>query len=146
MISGVKAMKSLIKKNQAIILYLVFGVLTTVVNIGVFDLFNTYTNWNYQISNGIAWVASVLVAFFTNKVWVFSSGYTTWRAFWRELGSFFFFRLLTYFMDVAIMWVGISLMDQNELLVKIVDNVIVVVVNYIFSKLIIFRQRGIKKN
>ena len=42
-------MKDLIKKNQAIILYLVFGVLTTVVNIGVFAFFETYTNWNYQI-------------------------------------------------------------------------------------------------
>lgn len=138
-------MKDLIKKNQAIILYLVFGVLTTVVNIGVFAFFETYTNWNYQIGTVIAWIASVLVAFFTNKVWVFSSGYTTWRAFWRELGSFFFFRLLTYFMEVIIMWVGVSLMKDNAILVKVADNVIVVIVNYVFSKLIIFKQHETKK-
>lgn len=139
-------MKDLIKKNQAIILYLVFGVLTTVVNIGVFAFFETYTNWNYQIGTAIAWIASVLVAFFTNKVWVFSSGYTTWRAFWRELGSFIFFRLLTYFMEVIIMWVGVSLMKDNAILVKVADNVIVVIVNYVFSKLIIFKQHETKKD
>lgn len=139
-------MKALIKKNQAVILYLMFGALTTAVNIGTFTIIEFTTDWNYQIGTAIAWVLSVLVAFFTNKVWVFSSHYTTWYAFWRELGSFFFFRLLSYFMEVVIMWVGVSLLHQNEILTKLVDNIVVVIVNYVFSKLIIFKQTQIKKD
>ncbi|WP_412988361.1 GtrA family protein [Pediococcus siamensis] len=136
-------MKDLIQKNKAVILYLVFGALTTAVNLLTFTFFDLFTNWNYQIGTAIAWAISVLVAFFTNKVWVFSSHYTTWAAFWRELGSFFFFRLLSYFMEVIIMWVGVSLLNQNAILVKLIDNVVVVIVNYIFSKLIIFRHKKI---
>ncbi|AMV61275.1 Teichoic acid glycosylation protein [Pediococcus damnosus] len=139
-------MKAFIEKYKSIILYLVFGALTTAVNIGVFTFLDLYMHWNYQVGTAIAWIASVLVAFFTNKVWVFSSNYSTWRAFWRELGSFFFFRLLTYFMEVVIMWVGVSLLRENAILMKLVDNIVVVIVNYVFSKWIIFRKQGTKKD
>jgi putative flippase GtrA len=57
------------------------------------------------------------------------------------MSSFFFFRLLSLVMELVIMWIGVSLLKQNAIVVKIVDNVVVIVANYVFSKVFIFRKR-----
>lgn len=129
----------LFKKYQSLIAYAFFGGVTTLVNIGVFAGLD-WLGWNYQVANVIAWFLSVLVAYLTNKVWVFSSHYTTVKAFIIEISQFFFFRVLTLVIDVVIMYVGISLLDDNSILVKIIDNVIVIIVNYVFSKWYIFKK------
>jgi putative flippase GtrA len=56
------------------------------------------------------------------------------------MSSFFFFRLLSLVMELVIMWIGVSLLKQNAIVVKIVDNVVVIVANYVFSKVFIFRK------
>lgn len=124
---------------HAVIAYLFFGVLTTLVNIGSFALFNVYLHWQYQIANVVAWIITVLLAYFTNKVWVFNSKYTTTKALVIELFHFIVFRLLTLLLEIIIMYVGISLLRQDTVLVKIIDNVIVVIANYLFSKWFIFK-------
>ena len=95
---------------------------------------------NYQIANVLAWLASVIFAFITNKLWVFNSKSMAWRPFLWETLTFFFFRLLSLAVDQFIMFVGISLLSGNPLIVKIIDNVIVVILNYFFSKWIIFKK------
>lgn len=128
----------LFKKYESVISYLFFGGLTTLINIVVFDLFNA--SLHYQIANVIAWFASVLFAFITNKLWVFHSKSMNWRTFLWETLSFFGFRLLSLVVDQGIMWIGISLLSGNPLLVKIIDQFVIVVINYFFSKWFIFRK------
>lgn len=131
--------KALWLKYKSIIAYLFFGGVTTVINIGSFGLMASIWHWNYQFATVIAWVITVLVAYLTNKVWVFNSHYTTIAAFFKELGSFFFFRLLTLILELIIMYIGVSLLKGNLIVVKIIDNVIVIIANYLFSKWYIFK-------
>lgn len=131
--------KQLWARYHAPLLYLFFGGLTTIINYAVFYICNTPFNMYYQLANFIAWFVSVVFAFLTNKVWVFGSHYTTVAAFCREAISFFFYRGLSYFLDAGIMYVGVSLLAQNANLTKLADQVIIVVLNYFFSKFLIFK-------
>ena len=121
--------------------YLIFGVLTTLINIGVFQLCNSTLGWNWQAANIAAWILAVLFAFLTNKLYVFKS--KSWQAavLWRELVEFTGARLLSLGVDYACLWLLIEVCRWNGLLSKIVDNVLVVIINYVFSKLIIFRKK-----
>lgn len=130
--------RNLFKRYQSVISYVFFGVLTTLINIVVFDWLRLYMY--YQVANVIAWFASVLFAFITNKAWVFDSKSLKLGVVVREAISFFIFRGFSLLIDMLIMWVGISLMNGNPLLVKIIDNVVVVILNYFFSKWFIFRK------
>ncbi|AST84071.1 GtrA family protein [Latilactobacillus sakei] len=130
----IKTIQNLIHKYWEQLMYLVFGVLTTAVNMVVFYLLDQYTGMYYLLSNTIAWFLSVLFAFFTNKTWVFQSKYTTFRDFSHEIASFFFFRGISYIMDTAIMFVGISMLHGPNMVVKIIDQFVIILANYIFSK------------
>lgn len=121
--------------------YLVFGVLTTLINIGVFQLFNGVLRWSWQAANIVAWVLAVLFAFVTNKLFVFRSRSWESRILWRELTEFTGARLLSLGVDYACLWLLIDVCRWDPLLSKIVDNVFVVAINYVFSKLIIFRKK-----
>lgn len=130
-------------KYKHLIAYAFWGVVTTVINIGVFQFLSSGVHMNYQVANVIAWFLSVLVAFFTNKVWVFESHYTTVKAFMIEFVKFYFYRALTLLIDVTFMYVGVTLLKFNapieQLIVKTLDNVVVIVANYVFSRWLIFR-------
>ncbi|MEK1965273.1 GtrA family protein [Latilactobacillus sakei] len=130
----IKTIQNLIHRYWEQLMYLVFGVLTTAVNMVVFYLLDQYTGMYYLLSNTIAWFLSVLFAFFTNKTWVFQSKYTTFRDFSREIASFFFFRGISYIMDTAIMFIGISMLHGPNMVVKIIDQFVIILANYIFSK------------
>lgn len=136
-------MTELWNKYKSVIAYLFWGVVTTIVNIGVFQWLSSGIHWNYQLANIIAWFVSVLVAYLTNKVWVFGSHYTTFRAFIVEFIKFYFYRALTLLIDIVFMYVGVTLLGFDsaiqQLVAKILDNVVVVIANYIFSKWLIFK-------
>ena len=125
--------------NKAVISYLFWGVVTTILNIGIFMLI-VKIGVNYQVGNILGWLAAVTVSYFTNKVWVFYSRYMELKNTLKEMGRFFFYRIVTLIMDLVITFVGISLLGINSFIVKIIDNVVVVVCNYIFSKLLIFKK------
>lgn len=127
--------------SPEMILYLVFGVLTTVINIAVFEFCYSALSWPWQIANALAWVLAVAFAFITNKVWVFRSRSFQANVFWRELIGFVAARLLSLGVDYACMWFFIDMLAWNSLLSKVVDNVIVVAINYVLSKLVIFRKK-----
>lgn len=137
-------MTELWNKYKSIIAYLFWGVVTTIVNIGVFQWLSSGIHWNYEVATVIAWFVSVLVAYLTNKVWVFGSHYTTFRAFIVEFIKFYFYRALTLLIDIVFMYVGVTLLGFDsaiqQLVVKILDNVVVVIANYIFSKWLIFKS------
>ena len=122
--------------DKEIIMYLIFGVLTTLVNIIVFyitsDLFMIAT----IPSNIIAWILSVLFAYVTNRRFVFSSK----GDIKKELLSFFSVRLLSLVIDTIIVYIGIDVLIFDPLVVKIASNIVVVIANYIFSKFLVFKK------
>lgn len=123
------------------ILYLIFGGLTTAVNIAVYYLLFNWLSLENVPSTVIAWVASVLFAFVTNKNFVFESKEKGFKNIFRQITAFFGCRLLTGVMDVAIMWVAVDLLEWNSLVWKIISNVLVIVLNYFASKLLIFKKK-----
>lgn len=131
--------KELIKKYKEIIMYLIFGVLTTLVNIVSFYIMDK-CNINLYVNNTIAWILSVLFAYITNKLFVFESKSLEPKVVIKEGLSFFGFRLISYFMDMLCIFIMVDIFSINKMISKIVGNVIVIIANYIFSKLFIFKK------
>lgn len=133
--------KKLYEKYKDIILYGFFGGLTTIVNIVVYWLFAVPFNCSTAVSNAVAWLIAVIFAFVTNKLYVFNSKSTELSLVLKELFSFIAFRVLSGVIDMAIMVTFIDYLGCNKLLIKILSNIIVIIINYVASKLVIFRKR-----
>lgn len=131
----------MMKKYKELITYGIFGVLTTVINIVVYTVSYNRLGISNVTSNVIAWILSVLFAYVTNKIWVFESKSTEWKVLFREMTSFFGCRLATGVLDLGIMYVTVDVMALNSTLMKCVSNVFVIIANYVFSKLIIFKKK-----
>lgn len=131
--------KQLLQKYAMFIRYVVIGVLTTVVNIVVFFVFK-HLGVNYLVANTIAWFVSVVFAFFTNKRIVFQSKSKNAAAF-AEMALFFILRAVSLILDDGLMYLGISVMMLNTGVVKIAVQIIVIITNYIFSKLIFIHPK-----
>lgn len=127
-------------KYSEFLWYGFFGVLTTLINIISFALLDK-TGLNVYISNLIAWFLSVLFAFITNKLFVFNSKDFTFKVFFKELVSFFFFRIVSLGIDMVGMFVFLEVIKLNKMISKIIANVIVIIANYVFSKLFIFKKK-----
>lgn len=127
----------LLRQYREIIAYLIFGVLTTLVNIVVYFVTSNLLGINYLISNFLAWFISVLFAYITNRAYVFES---TSSQFIKEAIKFFGSRLTTGVIDMGLMWLLVSFAPINDILIKILVNIIVIVLNYIFSKLFVFKE------
>lgn len=123
------------------ILYLIFGILTTAINIVVFDRCYSALLWPWQSANAFAWILSVLFAFITNKLFVFESKSFAAKIFWKEFFEFFAARLFSLGVDMLCMWLLLDIAHWNGLPAKIADNIIVIAINYVLSKLVIFRKK-----
>ena len=132
---------TLFAKYKQTILYLIFGVLTTIVNILTYAFCTRNLNIEFLISNWIAWIVAVLFAYITNKFFVFESKKINIKFLIKELSSFVSCRLLSGIIEMILMYTMISLMSLNDFIVKIITNVVVVILNFIFSKLIIFKNK-----
>lgn len=128
-------------KVKEILWYGFFGVLTTIINIISFALLDK-VGLNIYIDNFIAWILSVLFAFITNKFFVFSSGFSSVSAFFKEMFSFFLFRALSLGIDMGGLFVLLNLFKFKKVVAKIVVNIIVIIVNYVFSKLFVFKKKS----
>ena len=128
------------KKYKDVIPYAVFGVLTTVVNIIVYWMMAHVFHAGVMPATIIAWIAAVLFAYITNRKWVFHSEAHTPREIFREIVSFFSCRLATGFVDWLCMFVFVDVFHMNDVLIKGGANVLVIILNYVASKLIIFRH------
>lgn len=137
-----KKIRELLKKYRELISYLVFGVLTTLVNYVSYLLFAPLFLSTTTIPTAIAWVLSVIFAYVTNRIFVFRSEAKGAAALLREILSFFGARLLSGVLDLGIMWVFADKLGLNDKLVKLASNVFVVIFNYVASKLVIFRKGG----
>lgn len=152
--------------TKEIITYIFFGVLTTVVNLATFYVFKKLfisIGWDgvfnaiipedsailklfsggsdYLDANAIAWVVGVVFAFVTNKLWVFES--KSWKpsVAGKEFTGFLGARVFSFVVETLMMFVMVSLLTWNEFVSKIIVGVVVVIINYVFSKLLIFKKK-----
>lgn len=138
-------MMDLFRKYRSLVFYAVFGVFTTLVNMGAYWLcFNVLGIPNVP-STIVAWFLAVSFAFITNKLWVFDSKSFDAKTLKHEIPTFFGARIATGLLDVLIMYLAVDVMHWNSMVWKMISNVIVIVLNYIASKLVIFRKNGEKE-
>lgn len=124
--------------------YLVFGVLAMIVNFISYYIFAKLLNLDEVISSGLSWFFSVLFAYITNKLFVFESKTDTLKAFLIEMTSFFLARIISGALcDVGTFALMVKVFYINDIFSKIVTQVMVVIVNYLFSKLIIFKKKKV---
>ena len=127
-------------KYKEFILYIVFGILTTVVSISSYYVCSEILNIHYLVSNIISWVLAVIFAYFTNRVWVFESKSKNTSDILKEMLTFVNCRLLSGVIDMATMFVLVGAIHINDMYAKVFTQFIVVVLNYVFSKLIVFKK------
>ncbi len=137
-----KKIKEFLKKNREIIVYLIVGVLTTIVSfVSYYLCTKTFLNPNdglqLQAANIISWVCAVTFAYFTNRVFVFRSKNENRL---HEAFLFYSSRIITLLMDMGIMWFMVTLCGCNDLIAKIVVQVVVIIGNYVISKFFVFKS------
>jgi putative flippase GtrA len=141
-----KPLQELYHKYEDLMLYLVFGVLTTIVSFGsqflVALILGTDTYFATSVATTFSWICSVTFAFFTNKAYVFKSVTNTRKAFLTEMLSFYGARLLSWFLELAIMNVFATKLGYNYWAVKIAAQIFIMLANYLLSKLVIFKNRA----
>lgn len=135
--------KILYIKHKELIRYLIVGVLTTIVSLGIYyscvlTVLNPHIAWQLQMANIISWIAAVTFAYFTSRKFVFKSLRKDWM---NEAVAFYTARIATLLMDMAIMLVFVTLFHWNDKIVKLLVQVMVTVVNYILSKMLVFREK-----
>ena len=135
-----KLLRSKFLKYRFIIFYGIFGVLTTIINVVTYGVLYNVLNITNVISTIIAWVVAVLFAFVTNKIWVFESKTFERKLFILELQKFFGCRIATGLLDVGIMFIGVDILNGPAILLKLFANILVIVLNYIMSKFIVFKK------
>lgn len=139
----IKKIINIYKNKKEIINYLIFGVLTTIISLLTYYLLTAFLldakkELELQIANIISWIISVLFAYITNRKYVFESKNKNKL---KEIRNFFTSRLLTLFEDMIIMYLGVSILKINDKFIKILSQIIVIVSNYILSKLFVFRKQ-----
>lgn len=131
---------TLYKKNEEILNYLIFGVLTTIVSIASYGIFTNFFNISILTSNVLSWILSVLFAFVTNKFFVFKSKNNSFKSSILECFKFYASRLFSLGVESLILYVGATIFKINDMIVKIFAQVIVIVLNYILSKILVFKK------
>lgn len=136
-------MKQLINKliNKETITYIIFGVLTTVVNYAVYYLFYRFTSIDPIVYNVVAWIAAVVFAFVTNKLFVFESKSFAPEVLLSEFVTFIGARLLSLLFETGFLALTVKVFLMNELVAKVIEAVFVVIFNYFASKFLIFRKK-----
>lgn len=135
--------------SKEVVSYLFFGVMTTVVNFVIFGLCNG--RMNVLVANAIAWVGAVIFAFVTNKLFVFDSKSWKGSVLLKEIPTFAGARLLTLGLEelgllVMIEWLHLDEVltlpfISGEMIIKIIISIVVVILNYVFSKILIFKKK-----
>ena len=137
-----KKILNLYKKYKEIINYLIVGVLTTVIGLGVYYIcvltfLNPNNSIQLQVANIISWIIAVIFAYFTNRKFVFESKNTNKI---KEATKFVSSRITTLLLDMFVMWLGVTILHFNDKFIKLVSQVLITIGNYILSKLFVFKK------
>ncbi len=132
------------EKIGEIVRYLIVGVLTTIISLIVYyglvyTILNPENGIELQIANVVSWVISVIFAYVTNRIFVFKSKEEKKL---KEISKFFGSRIVTLLMDMAIMFVGVTILRGNDKIFKLVSQVVVIISNYVLSKLFVFQKKA----
>lgn len=138
-----KKIKELYYKYEEIISYLIVGGLTTVVSLAtyyllVYTILNPKEAVELQIANIISWIASVTFAYFTNRKYVFK---TKEKISFEEGINFYLSRVSTLLLDMLMMYIFVSVLKFDDKVIKLIVQVIVIVLNYVLSKFIVFKKK-----
>lgn len=143
-----KKLQPFYTKNKEMLLYLFFGVLTTVVSFimaglskALLEVFTDNAKIVTTVSTVFSWICAVAFAYVTNRIWVFESQARGKKAIFSEAVSFYGGRLFTLFVELGMMFVGNALLGFNYWATKVVANIVVIILNYVISKLIVFKKK-----
>ena len=139
----VKLVLGLYKKYKELVHYLIVGVLTTLVSwityyVCVEWIFNPSVSWQLQSAVILRWLSGVIFAYFTNRKYVFESKEENKL---KEASKFVVSRIATLLMDMIIMWLGVTILHRNDKIMKLISQVVVIVANYLFSKIFVFKKK-----
>lgn len=136
------------KKNKEVLMYLFFGVLTTAVSFVTAGIAKTLLESAgcgkgvvSTVSTVISWICAVTFAYVTNRIWVFSSQAKGAKAITAEAASFYGGRIFTLLVEMFMMWLGYKVIGMGYWVTKIIANVVVLILNYVISKLLVFRKK-----
>ena len=136
---GIRIFEPFYRKNKEMLLYLFFGFLSFVMSISTYALFNKVFNINELLANIFSWIITVMFAFFTNRIWVFDSPTKSMAEFVKQMSSFYWGRIVTLVIEEIILFVFITLLGMSSMLIKVIAQVVVIVLNYVISKLFVFK-------
>lgn len=126
-------------KYKELVLYAIFGCLTTVLNIVVYFILTHIFIFNFMFSNALAWMIAFIFAYYTNSKFVFSYLPFFSEGCLRRFIKFFNSRIFTGVLDMFLMWFFVGDLKINDSISKFVVNVIVIILNYVMSKFLIFK-------
>lgn len=126
--------------NKETISYVIFGILTTIINLISYYFFSNIISINYLISNIISWIISVSFAYVTNKLYVFNSKDENKDLVIKEFITFVNCRLTSGVIEMILLFLLVDMIKVNDIISKLVIGVIVVVLNFIFSKIFVFQK------
>lgn len=132
---------NLYQKYREVILYILFGGLTTLINLLVYNTMYYYIESSNLLSTIVAWILSVLTAFLTNKQIVFRSSSWNLEILWKEGVKFFECRIGTGILEFIFMYITVDILRWSGFIMKLIVNVIVIILNYVASKRIIFVKK-----
>mgnify|MGYP003371345944 FL=1 len=132
---------NLYQKYREVILYILFGGLTTLINLLVYNTMYYYIESSNLLSTIVAWILSVLTAFLTNKQIVFRSSSWNLEILWKEGVKFFECRIGTGILEIIFMYITVDILRWSGFIMKLIVNVIVIILNYVASKRIIFVKK-----
>lgn len=128
------------KKYEELIMYIIVGVCTMIVSLVSYFIMANTLQMYYQAANIISWVLAVAFAYVTNKKYVFKSPYTSVQATTKELVSFVSSRVASLLAEILSMFFFVQVCQIDDNIVKLMNQVLVTVLNYIFSKFWVFRK------
>lgn len=134
-----RIMKNMLEKYKSILMYLFFGICTTVINIVTYWMFYISLDFPNVLSTIFSWIISVLFAYITNKLWVFESRSFGKKVLVREIATFFGARFISGIIDLAIMFLFVDMLLFPAMIIKFISNIFVVIFNYVASKVVIFK-------
>jgi len=132
-------MRGLFEKHREIVVYIIFGVLTTIVGFGLYALF-LHIGFNVAVSNTLSTFLAILFAYVTNKIWVFNARDYRIRTLIGEFVKFLSGRFAAYVVDTVLLVLLADVFGINPLVAKAFTSVIVVILNYLISKRFVFRK------
>ncbi len=134
-------MRKGLEKYWDVVIYLFFGVLTTALNYLIYLPCYNLLHWSAGLSNVLAWIVAVAFAFVTNKPFVFKSRDWSWKVVWPELTKFVGCRIGSGVLETAILLVTVDWLKWNGNVWKLITAVLVIVLNYIGSKFLVFKDK-----